>query len=613
MFNKIKIVQNNGYLAMDDLPHNCIFNKVITGCGGTTIALKNQDNYVIAVPYTELIVNKLNRPDAGVAEWEFINDDGSKVSHQVFGLFGYFSKCKTDFERYIASDGVKKIMCTYDQLPKLKQYIDPSDYRLLVDEYHQLLKAYSYRAKAIDGVLEEFSRFKSYCFLSATPIQPDFKPECLKDVPELMADWGEVDKLQVVLLQTNKPYMKAANFIKKYKSQGYLDVYGVKSEAAFFFINSVTDIAAIIQHCQLKPEEVKIVCAATYQNKKKLEGYEIVNSRSEAKKFTFITSKSFEGADYFSESAIAFVVSSGYKENTLLSIDTDIPQIAGRIRDTKFKNLLVHIVSPNANLYKDVPYQEFKDRQQKDINDTNSLITSLNGLPDNQKDRLSVGLNLNKVYMQYNEEIKTFFFNDRLPKLDLYNYLTWQEIYKNGISLAKHYEEVGAIPELHRFQRIKDDIEAASITPSFKDVYLEFSNFKKEHSGISVVSAEIEALLLWQPLVKDAYYQLGDAKVAQLRYTVSKIEDALDALDESKTQDNKIASILGRKLHPGFISCRDTKTMLRNAYKVVGKDEYATANDIKRWYEADDKVKTLNGKSVRGFIIIKPKFLFDAS
>ena len=29
-----------------DLPHNCIFNKVITGCGGTTISLKNAENYV---------------------------------------------------------------------------------------------------------------------------------------------------------------------------------------------------------------------------------------------------------------------------------------------------------------------------------------------------------------------------------------------------------------------------------------------------------------------------------------------------------------------------------------------------------------------------------------
>lgn len=48
--------------------------------------------------------------------------------------------------------------------------------------------------------------------------------------------------------------------------------------------------------------------------------------------FTFLTSKSFEGVNYFSETGICYVVSSSTNPNTLASIDTDIPQIAGRIR-----------------------------------------------------------------------------------------------------------------------------------------------------------------------------------------------------------------------------------------------------------------------------------------
>ena len=30
----------DGFLVMNDLPHDCIFNKVKTGCGATTIAIK---------------------------------------------------------------------------------------------------------------------------------------------------------------------------------------------------------------------------------------------------------------------------------------------------------------------------------------------------------------------------------------------------------------------------------------------------------------------------------------------------------------------------------------------------------------------------------------------
>lgn len=32
---KLQINSSDGFLHLRDLPHNCIFNKVVTGCGGT--------------------------------------------------------------------------------------------------------------------------------------------------------------------------------------------------------------------------------------------------------------------------------------------------------------------------------------------------------------------------------------------------------------------------------------------------------------------------------------------------------------------------------------------------------------------------------------------------
>ena len=40
----LKINSTNGYLNLPDLPHNCIFNKVVTGCGGTTVVLFNDES-----------------------------------------------------------------------------------------------------------------------------------------------------------------------------------------------------------------------------------------------------------------------------------------------------------------------------------------------------------------------------------------------------------------------------------------------------------------------------------------------------------------------------------------------------------------------------------------
>ena len=347
MVEALKIESNDGFLHLEDLPHNCIFNKVVTGCGGTTVVLQNAEDYVIAVPTTELIINKTDITTAGISRLTY-------NGIQPFGLFGRFDNTvERELKDYLNSTGIKKIMCTYDKLPRLMEYIIPSKYRLLIDEYHCLLKAYSYRQKAINGVLENFRLFKSFCFMSATPILPSFKPNCLADVKEIQADWGgSLEKLTVELQQTNKPYALVANIINAYKQDGFItSEEGIKSYEAFFFINSVTDILAIMKHCNLRNEEVRIVCANNDENEKKLkiQGYTISNSRNPNRMFNFITSKSFEGADYHSKTGLCFVVSTQSNPHTQASIDTDIPQIAGRIRtkDNPFRNFMVHIFNTN--------------------------------------------------------------------------------------------------------------------------------------------------------------------------------------------------------------------------------------------------------------------------
>ena len=268
--------------------------------------------------------------------------------------------------------------------------------------------------------------------MSATPIQADFKPRSMEDIEEVVADWDEVDQLIVRLEKTNKPYVKAANIIKAYKTDSFIEINGLKSYEAFFFINSVTDIASILQHCELTNDEVKIVCADNESNRTKLAGYTISNSRSENKKFTFITSKSFEGADYFSDTAMCFVVSSPTNTHTLAGIDTDIPQIAGRIRTktNPFRNVLVHIFN-TTRLNLDVTYEDMVERTNKEIAETEATVNLFNNADELAKNHLRrVTLNrINDFYMSYDAKTDTFSVNDLLPKLELYNYHLNQVIY----------------------------------------------------------------------------------------------------------------------------------------------------------------------------------------
>ena len=46
---------------MQELPVNCLFNKGKTGCGGTELVLRGKKNAIIAVPYVNLILNKLDK------------------------------------------------------------------------------------------------------------------------------------------------------------------------------------------------------------------------------------------------------------------------------------------------------------------------------------------------------------------------------------------------------------------------------------------------------------------------------------------------------------------------------------------------------------------------
>ena len=599
----LKINSNNGFLQMEDLPQNCIFNKVVTGCGGTTVALFNKYNQIIAVPTTELITNKTGLTEAGVAIIKA--PDGIKTQ-SVFGLFGEFKLAQKTLKEYVASPGTKKILCTYDKVEQLVRFIEPQQYQILIDEYHQLLKACSYRSDAIKGVLENFMKFKSFCFLSATPISPDFTPSVLDGIEQIDAVWENTDTLVVKLEQTNNPYVKAANIINSYKRDGFITIEGKKSYEAFFFINSVRDIAAILKHCNLSNDEVKIVCADNEPNRAKLSGYTISNSRAVNKKFTFITSKSFEGADYFSDTGLCFVVSNSRNKNTLLDISTDIYQIAGRIRTetNPFRNILVHIfnTSGKRKLNLDITYDEYKLVIQNKIKGANIIINAANA--DEDAKNMVEQMIRNEYIMK--DEKDNYSLNDMLIKLELFNYKIEQQIYKTGVQLQKNYNTNGILTTKKDYEKLENTIDKASKKLSFKDAYLKYSEFRQGFD-LGNQAAEIAKI---QPLVVDAYSKLGDDMVRKLRYIKKDIEKALINSDDGKSQFEKVSAILTKSIsYPTVETCRTLIRLLGEAYHAVGIKKEAKAADITKWFECKKTSVRIEGVPTTVYKIYTPKLM----
>ena len=599
--SELKINSNNGFLQMEDLPQNCIFNKVVTGCGGTTIVLFNERDYIISVPTTELITNKTGLTEAGVTIIK--SPDGIKTQ-SVFGLFGEFTYgVQKELKQYVASPGTKKILCTYDKVRQLIRFIEPQQYQILIDEYHQLLKACSYRSPAIIGVLENFRKFKSFCFLSATPISPDFAPCVLDGIEQIDAVWENTDTLIVKLEQTNNPYVKAANIINEYKTNGYLEINGKRSYEAFFFINSVTDIAAILKHCNLSNDEVKIVCASEDKNKAKLSGYTISNSRDANKKFTFITSKSFEGADYFSDTGLCFVVSNSRNKNTLLDISTDIYQIAGRIRTetNPFRNTLVHIFNTTGKrkLNLDISYDDFKLSIQNQVELATKLIKTVNEASNGK----GIADKMFKSEYIMKDDNGNYILNDMLPKLELMNYKIEKQIYQTGVQLKKNYNTNGILTTEIDYEKLENTIDKASKKMPFKEAYLKYSELRKS-LDFGNSAAEIAAI---HPLVVDAYNKLGDDKVRKLRYIKEAIKRELINIDKSKSQDEKIAAMVKQAIeYPCRMTCQELIKIIDKAYKTVGIETKAKAADITNWFDCKKTSVRIKGVPTAVYDIFTP-------
>ena len=595
---KLEIQEHDGFLDLEDLPHNCIFNKVVTGCGGTTIALKNGENYVIVVPTTELIENKCYPPkdeNGNSIVWKAENRKaGLSPVRNLFGLYGTFTPTlKKGLKEYLSKEGTKKIMCTYDKIPSLVSLIIPKEYRLLVDEYHNLLKIYSYRKEAVEGVLEHFNEFKSYCFMSATPIAMDFKPDALKDVEECIADWKHIEPLTILPYKTNRAYMLTANLIKAYQREGYIKKDELKSYEAYFFINSVTEIKKILEYTHLTNDDCRIICADEDKNRRTLGEYQISSSTDAPKKFNFITSKSFEGVDFYSETGICYVVSNIHNEHTLLSVDMDIPQIAGRIRNTNnpFRNLVVHIFNTRPKDYYE-NYGKAKKEIEKELEYAKERATAYNRLSIGAKKQQKSDLGKSS-FLKYDEKNDEFIVNDMAAKVVLYNYRLMNSIYRSQKDLVAEYERAGILHSKVEWVQLDDNfIKPVCKKPTFLETFILYADMKYCLDIEAKQSIEKE-----YPFIRDALCKLGVEQVKKLR-SMKAVKVALEAL---KKENICADSDIGQRL----------KTLLTIGAFMPSKELKAIAQqfgmkkpmDLKEWVELEAGTQRIEGKPTRGYLI----------
>lgn len=158
---------------MDKIPENCVFNKGITGCGATSLAIRQPGHTILAMPFVGLVDNK--------------------VVHEanILGIHGNMDTSREEkIAKYIKEHDTIKIASTYDSIPVVCDTLESlglnpyEDMFLFVDEYHTLLNAYNFRYRAIDELLDRATKFNRKTFVSATPIEREYWPMEMTGLPE---------------------------------------------------------------------------------------------------------------------------------------------------------------------------------------------------------------------------------------------------------------------------------------------------------------------------------------------------------------------------------------------------------------------------------------------
>ena len=589
--NTIEAPANAIYLSefMSELPLG-ILNKGATGVGGTFLATVSPDPYIIAVPTIEIISNKMSQ------------------NSQIIGVYGDMSY-KTFAKQVKTNQSNIKIFTTYNSLPKTVNWLKAleidayTEYKLLVDEYHKILSDYSYRDKAIDTLLEESNKFKYVTYLSATPIKPKFTPKILADLPYTEVKWV-TRQIKLHRKKTNTPFANVVKIIAKYKANGYqLKIGNHVSHEAYFFVNSVRIIKDILDNANLTPDEVKIICGESDRNKYLLEDFGISKVHDPNKPFTFVTSKSFLGVDFYSDSGVIYVVSGVSKKNTLLDISTDITQIAGRIRNINnpFKDTIFHIY--NTGVY-ELDEKEFQTTVENKVKDTLVHINMFNNkMDDLEKEAYKklYQLDLDDFYIYYNSETNTIEFNELKKLNEEFNYEVIHGIYSSGLSIRQGYIDAGFTLEGNQeYEKIEDDFLYNTTSISYQVMLKKYVEILSKE-GLSEVDletlAEINSL---DNSIKKAVDTLGISRIRSLKYVKKKINN------EIYSQCQEVQNVIKDKLEKTFeksifYSVNECKNVLAEVYINLRLDKKAKGLDVLKYLPGSETSRKIEGKKVLGY------------
>lgn len=561
---------------MERLPlGKCLFLKSVTGAGATTLALQDPQHSIIALPTRNTVLSKYVIRDKKTHEEIGTNND-------LFCIYGGFNDKVSDLQKYLEERAKEqapvKIVCTYDQVEKLTlrlmgkeidkngEYVDAdnapiwvdiNDYRLFVDEVHQVLEDYvdDRRNMNIRGMLRVMNFYKNVCCITATPLEKKHTLYEIRNYPIYRVIYPTMPKRKIVKKWCPRIGNSVENIVLDY-------LEGRAVGNAHIFVNSVKFIGQIISGIKNKipdfnvtdyKEKIRVICGDTEINekiikravtsllgKKDFVSYvkelsdagkninvateiekSIINKdilsqvkeldeikdfvdriNGRAKKINFYTKSSWLGADVFDKQAQIFIVTDGARKQTMIDVSTSLIQILGRIRDSR-NNKAYLLLSQNRYLLnedEDIETQYQRDLEEREKN-AKDFFEFLEKNPLLAK-KIDAETRKSQCYIMYNKRTGKYEKDDYLRMYDEISFRILQGDYSSSANLSAKLVEVGFEVEEENennepLKAIKEKVKNPNTKITFERIYTEYARLRDGNGLIqaSLFEADPKALL----------------------------------------------------------------------------------------------------------------------
>lgn len=619
------------------LPVKCIINKQLPGCGFTEYCIGGPENVILCSPRKMLLKNKkdqhgrevylvVNELEKEVA----VDKDLSKVDksrsqafidtlkEMVHGKDTVYNRLMNEIKNYLGERKYlgkpAKILVTYDSYRIVKDILTSlgvfEGFYTVIDEFQTILHDSKFKSNTELDFLYHLHQSHSALFVSATPMLEEYLNmlDEFDGLPYINMNWGKEDSTRIIkpnlkVLSMKSTGSKAEEIIRTYKEGDFercvriINGYPreIISDEAVLYVNSVNHIISIIKKCDLKPEEVNILCSDTPDNFKRIQRKlgkkfkigEVPLKGVKPKMFTFCTRTVYLGADFYSKCARSFIFSDSNIDSLAVDISEDLPQILGRQRlfENPWKNNATFYYRPTCD-YRKVSQEEFNKEIERKRKATSDLLLSYNSTPNEAK--LTLAKTYQKNTKSYNYKDDYIAVNEHqggtlIPVLN--NLVLVNEIRAFRIQQIDYKDRFTVFSSVHSTLDTNDWInqEVSGFLNEYQELKTYYDKIKLLcEYGLSEQSIKIVLDQLGGDEIASHYIALGPERLKKLYYNKTNIKKELGIITFNK---NLLINVILSKFSVGDrIGQAKIKEDLRSLYNSVGYTAIPKATDLEEFF-----------------------------